>query len=160
MSVNVILIFPMWVSLFVSSPKMSKHDRKIEFFCWLALTLYCPPHCGVRSAERHWNVASTKTAPCSQAWLCPMQHFTSPWGCTNILIFTLPAPRREGSSVHTSQVEESGSTYRKQSAINWWQSWVHSTGFCDRDSDPGLLRGCGLGQEGADISKKQERDCL
>lgn len=160
MSFNVILIFPMWVSLFVSSPKMSKRGGKMEFFCWLALTLYFLSHCCVHSTKMHWNVANTKSAPCSQACLCPMQYFTSPWHCINIPIFSLSAPGREGRSVHTSQVKEGGSTYRKQAAINWCQSWVESTGFSGWVSDPALLWGCGLGQEGAEITKKQERFCL
>lgn len=62
----------MWVSLFVSSPKMSKCDGKMEIFCWLTLTLHFPSHFCVQSTELHRNGASTKSVPCSRVRLCPI----------------------------------------------------------------------------------------
>lgn len=85
----------MRVSLFVNIPKMGKCDGKMEFFCWPALTLPFP-----HSTERHGNEASTKSVPCSQGWLCLMQHFTSPWGYTNTPIFHSPSPRRRKVCAH------------------------------------------------------------
>lgn len=144
MSFNVILIFPIWVSLFVSSPKMSKCDGKMEIFCWLALTLHFPSHLCVQSTELHGNGASTKSVPCSKVWLCPHTAFHTSLGLHNSPIFTLQATGREGRSVKAPQDEESGSTNRDPAAISLQnftqqQSWVKSTGFSDWASDPALL---------------------
>lgn len=101
----------MWVSLFVCSPKMRKCDGKMEIFCWLALTLDFLSHICVQGTELHGNGASTKSVPRSKAFHTSLGLHCSP-------TFTLQATGREGMSVHTSQDEESGLTYRDPAAIN------------------------------------------
>lgn len=112
MSFNVILIFLIWISVFVSSPKMSRHDGKNWVFLSIGINTWLSTHTAVCITELHWNLSSTKPALCLQAWLCPMQHFTSPWSCTNIPIFSFPDLGREARSVRASRVEESGSTQK------------------------------------------------
>ena len=142
MSLNVILIFAVWVSLFVSSPKMSKCDGKPEIFCWLVLTLEFLSHLCVQSTELHGNGASTLCL--AQKCGCAPFSLSHPLRLHYSPALTLQTTGREGRSVHTSQDDHSGLTYRYPAAINWQsftqqQSQVKSTGISDWASDPALL---------------------